>query len=66
MTHVIDEKKRTDNIWNLSIFIVNNNDVINIDDIVLVCNLFDTIKRGYDIKNYDEMLKIYKNINILN
>ena len=65
MTHIVDDKKRTDNIWNISIFLIDDKlNEININNIILVCNLFDTIKRGYNIKNYKEMLDIFNNINL--
>ena len=62
MSHNVDEKKRTDNIWNISIFINNENNPLGPSDICLVCNLCDTIKRGYNISDRIEMQKIISKI----
>ena len=62
MTHIVDLKQRTDNIWNLSIMCNKNNlNEINKDDIILVCNLIYSTKKLYKL-NENEIQTIYKNI----
>ena len=62
--HIVDIKKRRDNIWNASIFDLfeNNLDVIKKDNICLTCNLCDTISRGYNIKSIDKIYNLFKTI----
>lgn len=62
MTHEVDIKQRTDNIWNYSIYIERNNlKEITKSDIHLVVNLIYTIKNLYKL-DHNSILKIYKEI----
>ena len=63
MTHNVDIKQRTDNIWNLSIMCKKNClKEINKNDIYLVCNLIYSTKKLYNL-NENEIKNIYNNIN---
>ena len=62
MTHKVDNKQRTDNIWNFSIYVEQNNlKEINKVHIHLVVNLIYTIKYLYKL-DHNSILKIYKEI----
>jgi len=62
LTHIVDKKQRTDNIWNISILKKNDNTCVNHDDIMLVCNFVYSTKKIYNL-NENELTAIYKNIN---
>lgn len=60
MTHISDEIQRTDNIWNMSIFIKYGTEVITYENFYLVTNLIYTIK---SLKLNDvQMYKIYNDL----
>lgn len=62
LTHEVDIKQRTDNIWNLSIIIKDDNSTeINNNDILLVCNLIYTTKKKYHLDE-NEIKDVYNNI----
>jgi hypothetical protein len=61
MTHKSDCKQRTDNIWNMSIYVDNKCNVINYKDFNLVIHLIYTIQEMYDLSN-DRIYKIYKDM----
>ena len=62
MTHSVDNKKRIDDIWNIAIYITEDTDQIGPNEICLVCNLCDTIKRGYNITDRTLMNNILSEI----
>lgn len=53
LTHVCDIKQRTDNVWNMSIYIDDNKKEINYNDFNLVIHLIYTIKELYKATNLD-------------
>ena len=61
MTHIIDIKGRTDNIYNASIIPINKKDCYDIDDIKLGINLFYSVGKKYDL-NTDKILQIYREL----
>ena len=62
LTHEVDIKQRTDNIWNLSIIIKDDNSTeINNNDILLVCNLIYTTKKKYHLDE-NQIKDVYNNI----
>ena len=65
MTHNVDIKQRTDNIWNFSVYVENNElkEITNLD-IYLVVNLIYTIKNLYKL-DHKSILKIYKELTFL-
>jgi len=58
MTHIVDVKGRTDNIWNISIIPINNNKILEISDVKLCINLFYSVKKKYKL-NTTDILDIY-------
>ena len=62
MTHSVDNKKRIDDIWNIAIYITDEPEQIGPNEICLVCNLCDTIKRGYNITDRTHMNDILSEI----
>ena len=58
MTHIVSSKQRTDHIWNLSIYVDKNIDVVNKDNIKLVIHLIYTTQYLYDLPD-DDILKTY-------
>ena len=61
MTHIIDTKGRTDNIYNASIIPILKKDCYNIDDIKLGINLFYSVGKKYDMDTRS-ILKIYNEL----
>ena len=61
MTHKCDLKQRTDNIWNLSIYIDDKLEVINYDNFNLVVNLIYSVKKIYNLSN-EETINVYNNL----
>jgi len=66
MEHFTDIKQRTDQIWNISIYISSNNNnsnsknqIINYPDFKLVINLMYTIQNLYNLK-HDQIIDIYE------
>ena len=57
MTHSVDKKGRTDNIWNASILPINDKDILDISDVRLVTNFFYSVKKKYKL-NTREILNI--------
>ena len=53
MTHKSDIKQRTDNIWNFSIYVEDDLNVINYNNFNLVVNLIYSIKEMYKLSNKD-------------
>ena len=51
MTHKSDTKQRTDNIWNMSIYIDDKCDIVNYKDFHLVIHLIYTIQKMYNLSN---------------
>lgn len=49
LTHVTDIKQRTDNVWNMSIYIDGNCNEINYDNFKLVIHMIYTIKELYKL-----------------
>ena len=49
LTHVTDIKQRTDNVWNMSIYIDDNCNEINYDNFKLVIHMIYTIKELYKL-----------------
>ena len=61
MTHVVDKKMRTDNIWNLAIFINNHKDTISKDDICLTTNFCYSSHNIHSFSK-EELVKLYSAI----
>ena len=61
MTHKCDIKQRTDNIWNLSIYINKEIREVNYSNFSLVSNLIYSVKEIYNLNN-EEILNIYSNL----
>jgi len=62
MTHIVDMKQRTDNIWNIAIMPKNNYlDQIDKDNILLVCNLVYSTKKMYKLDE-NQLKNLYRNI----
>lgn len=59
MTHKSDIKQRTDNIWNLSIFVDKDINEINYNNFNLVANLIYSVKEIYNLSN-NETINICK------
>ena len=53
MTHKSDIKQRTDNIWNLSIYLEDECNILNYNNFHLVANLIYSIKEIYKLSNKD-------------
>lgn len=62
MTNIVDIKQRTDNIWNIAIMAKNNDfDLIDKDNILLVCNLVYSTKKMYKL-DQNQLQNLYRNI----
>jgi len=63
MTHISDLKQRTDNIWNISIYISENNKKkdINYEDFQLTIHLIYTLTEMYRLKD-NEIMKVYQDL----
>jgi len=61
MTHIVDTKGRIDNIYNISILVSKQKDIIKIEDIKLVINLFYSVGIKYKLDS-DSILKFYKEL----
>lgn len=65
MTHIIDKKGRSDNIYNISILPINDESKItnnlNINDVKLVINLFYSVGLKYNL-NSERILEFYKEL----
>ena len=59
MTHKSDIKQRTDNIWNMSIYVDDKCNIVNYNNFQLVIHLIYTIKEMYNLSN-DDTCKMYK------
>lgn len=58
MTHIVDKKGRTDNIFNISIITDEEKDRYEIDDIKLTINLFYSVSKKYNLDT-ESILKVY-------
>jgi hypothetical protein len=61
MTHLIDTKGRTDNIYNASIIPIKKKDIYNIEDVKLGINLFYSVGKKYDMDT-NNILRIYNEL----
>ena len=61
MSHIVDIKGRTDNIFNMTIIPINEKKVLDISDVKLVINLFYSVGKKYNL-NSDKILNIYKEL----
>jgi superfamily II helicase len=61
MDHSVDTRQRTDNIWNLSIYVDDNIYTVNKDNFNLVVHLIYTIKHLYNLDR-QEILEAYNNM----
>ena len=50
--HYVDSKQRIDNVWNISIYVINNENNIDYDNFILITHLSKTMKELYDMENY--------------
>ncbi len=54
MDSIVDIRQRTDNIWNISILIVDETkQIIDMNNILLVCNLVYSTKNIYNLNLED-------------
>lgn len=61
MSHVIDNKQRIDNIWNISILIDNDKTEYDYDDFSLVINMVYSVKKIYKLDG-NNILKVYNDL----
>lgn len=61
MTHIVDKKGRTDNIFNISILPIVDKEVYNIEDIKLTINLFYSVSKKYNFSTKN-ILDIYREL----
>ncbi len=61
MTHIIDNKGRSDNIFNISIIPLEKKKIYKINDIRLAINLFDSVSKKYNLDT-EKILEIYKEL----
>ena len=65
MTHYVDSKGRTDNIWNITIIPLKESGILEIKDIRLVINLIYSVSKKYNY-NTDKVLEIYRELLAIN
>lgn len=65
MTHIIDKKGRTDNIFNASIIPIKQKKIYQINDVKLAINLFYSVSKKYKM-DFDKVHQIYKELVDLN
>tara|TARA_E500000178_G_C16961683_1_gene726355 strand:- start:233 stop:850 length:618 start_codon:yes stop_codon:yes gene_type:complete len=61
MSHLVDTKGRSDNIFNASIIPINKKDIYEIDDIKLGINLFYSVGKIYNLST-DKVLVLYEEL----
>jgi len=61
MTHLVDSKKRIDNIWNIAIFVDNSQHYFDYNSFNLVINLIYSVKKIYNLDN-DGLLNTYSQL----
>ena len=66
MDSIVDIRQRTDNIWNISILILDKTkQIIDKNNILLVCNLVYSTKNIYNL-NLEDLRNIYTNFKLSN
>ena len=61
MTHQSDIKQRTDNIWNLAIYVSPDKKIINFKDFQLTTHLIYTLTEMYQLKE-DQIINVYQDL----